>query len=119
VAQLLRHEVHGLGDVVEEGLVASAQIVQPRLTVGRQQEAVLRAAAVTGKAYVTVQAELGESGQLVQAELPLLRRRDELDHRRLEDVAQAVVGLDEVIARIQVAVVLQRERVAARRRVDA
>ena len=53
---------------------------------------------MTGKAHVTVQAVLRQSLPLVEPELPLLRRVDELEHVRHPDVAEPVLGLDEVVA---------------------
>src|SRR5215470_20050174 len=45
-SQLLGHEAHRRVDVVEEVLVAGAEVVEAGLAVGRLNEAVLRAAAV-------------------------------------------------------------------------
>ena len=56
---------------------------------------------------------------LVLAELALLGRGHEREHVRCVDVAQQETGFDEVIARVEIAVVLKRRAEAARRRVDA
>src|SRR5262252_561441 len=53
--QLLGHETHRRVDVVEEVLVAGAEVVEARLAVGRLHEAVLRAAAVAGEADVALE----------------------------------------------------------------
>ena len=105
--------------VAEEMLEARAQIVQPGLAVGRVAEPVLRASAVAREPHVALAAVPRKGVELVLPERPLLRRLHQLDHRLGVDVAEQVIGLDEVVARIQVAVVLERERVAACRRVDA
>lgn len=47
--QQVRHDVHGLLDVMEERLVSQTEIVQPRLTLGRVDEPVARALAEARK----------------------------------------------------------------------
>ena len=80
-----------------------------RLAVRGGGEAVLRAAAVAGEAHGAIQAEAGQGVAFVLAELLLLRRCDELEHVRHLDVAEQVVGLDIVVAGVEIAVVLERE----------
>ena len=63
------HDLHRPADVVEERLVAGAQVMLARLTVGGGREPVLRAAPVAGKPHVAVQAELGQGVQFVLPEL--------------------------------------------------
>ena len=105
--------------MVEEGLVPGAQVVEPGLTVGRLDEAVLGAAAVAGEPDVARAAVGGQGVALVEPEAALLFGRHELGHRGLRDVAELVRLLDEVVARVEVAVVLQGEGGAAGLRVDA
>ena len=50
------------------------------------------------EAHVAGQAVLREALALVEPELALARGRDQIDHVVLGDVAQQVVGFDEVIA---------------------
>src|SRR5271165_1964891 len=83
----LGHGAHRLLHVVEEELVAGAQVVLAALTVWRGGEAVLRAAAVAREAHVAVEAVLGQRVALVLTELDLFRGGYELLHRRLGDVA--------------------------------
>src|SRR5262245_30615758 len=101
----------------EEAQVASAEIVQPRFAVGGRQETVFRAAAVAGKAHLAASALRRQAVELGPAEARLLRRADQVGHVRLTDVAEPVLGLDEVIAGVEIAVVLERQRRAAGRRV--
>ena len=54
-----------------------------------------------------------------KAEALLLLGGDELEHVRLTDVSEEVARLDEVVARVEVAGVLEREREPARLGVDA
>ncbi len=96
-------------DVVEERLVAGAQVVEPGLAVGRRREAVLGAATVAREADVALEAVARQRVALVQPELALLIRGDELEHGQLADVAEPEPRLDEVVARVDVAVVLHDE----------
>jgi hypothetical protein len=57
--------------VVEEVLVAGAEVVQARLAVGSGDEAVFRAASVTGEADIAFPTEPGEGVAFVEPE-PLL-----------------------------------------------
>ena len=68
---------------------------------------------------VALTAEPGQRVTLVEPELPLLWRGDQLDHVLVLDVPELERGLHEVVARVQVARVLDRERQPARLRVHA
>ena len=104
------HRPHRFLYVMEEELEGRAEVVQARLAVGGAGEAVLRAASVAGEANVAFAAVARERVALVQAELPLLLGGDQIDEVPVGDVAQQVAGLDEVIARVDVTGVLERER---------
>ena len=93
----LAHIPHRLVDVMEEGQVSVAKVVEPGLTVGGPDEAVLGAAAVAGEAHVALPALAGELVALVISELLLARGGEQLHQRCLYDVAEPVAGLDEVI----------------------
>ena len=95
---------------MEEELEGRAEVVQPGLAVGGSGEAVLRAAAVAGEADVAFAAVARERVALVQPELLLLLGGDQIDEVPVGDVAEQVARLDEVIARVDVAGVLERER---------
>ena len=107
------HEFHRKINMVEEQLETGTQVIKPRIAVGGHEEAVLRALAVAGKAHVAFAAEIRQRVALVQAELQLLRRSEHLEHVCVLDVAQQELWLDEMIAGIQVAVVLNGQAGAA------
>ena len=119
VAQPLGHAPHGAVDVVKERLVAGAQVVQARLAVRCVDEAILGAAAMAGEADVALAAEGWEPVALVQAELPLPLRADQVEHVGVVDVAEPVPRFHEVVTAVEIAGVLQREREATRLRMDA
>ena len=100
----------GSVDVMEEILEADAQEIQAWFTRRGLDEAVLRTAPVAGEANVAVEAVLRQLVALVEPELHLLLRRDELEHVLFLDVAEAEPRLDEMIAGVEVASVLERER---------
>src|SRR5262245_42642610 len=104
---------------MEEGLVSGAEVVPPRVAVWRQGESVLRTAAVAGESYVAFAAIRRQSVPLVEPEPTLLLGGDELQHVRLPDVPEPVARFHEVVARVEVAVVLECKRLSARLRVDA
>ena len=106
--QQAHHQLHGLIDMMKECLVTGAQIVQAGLTIRGVDEAIFRTAAMTRDAHIAVQTILRQRVEFVAPELQLLIRRDQFNHVSLIGVAQLVLRLDEVIARIQIAVVLQR-----------
>ncbi len=103
-----------LVDVPEEGHVPGAQVVEPGLPVRRGQEPVLGALAVAREPDVALAAHPRQRVPLGRPERLLLRRPHQVHHRQLPDVPQAVLRLHEVVARVQVAVVLQRETGPAR-----
>jgi len=74
---------------------------------------------VAREADCTVAAVLRQRVALDEPESPLLLRGHELQHVHLLDVAEQVPGLDEVVARVEVPVVLERHRAAARLGEDA
>src|SRR6266550_4201538 len=116
--QELLHAAHRRIDVPEEDLVARTEVIQPRFAVGGLDEPVLRAAAVAREQERARAAVPRQRVPLIRPERTLLRRRNELEHALLVDVAEQVVGLDEMVARVQIPVVLHRESVSTRRGVD-
>src|SRR5271165_3708169 len=117
--QELSHHAPQRTGAGEEKLQSRAQIILPRLAVLRQREAVLWTAAVAQGAHRALAALFRQRVALGVAELAHLRRSDELDERRRRDIAQLLARLDEMIAGVDVAVVLQRRPIAAGRRMDA
>src|SRR3954468_22999766 len=72
LAEQRAHDPHRAVDMMEERLEARAEIVQARVTGGRLDEAVFRAAAVAGETDVAVEAVLGQRVSLGLTELNLL-----------------------------------------------
>jgi hypothetical protein len=62
---------------------------------------------VAGEAHLAPAAEPRECVPFGQAELRLLRGGDQVGHRLVADVAELAGGLHEVVARVQIAGVLQ------------
>ena len=115
----LGHQAHRPLRVREERLEPGAEPVEAGLTVGRQQDAVLGALAVAGEEVVAGAAEGGQCLFFGPPERALPLRAHELTDRRLEDVAEQVARVDEVVARVEVAVVLEGDALAAGRLQDA
>ena len=81
----------------EERLVAGAQVVESKLTVGGAREAVLGTLSIAGEADGTFPAVLGQGVALGIAEGALLGRSHELDHVGFENVPEEVAGLHEMV----------------------
>ena len=111
LAQEPGHDLHRPVDVAEIGLVPGAQVVQPRLPVGCQRESILRTLAVAGKPHVAASTVGRKRVAFGRTEGALLGRRDQFHDMGVLDVAQEVVGLDEVVARVDVTIVFECHRV--------
>ena len=61
MCQLVRHHIHRLGDMREEGFVSGTQIIQAGFAIGCLNKAVFRAAPVADKADVAGAAEETEN----------------------------------------------------------
>ena len=90
----------------EERLVASAQVIQPRLAIWCLDEAVLGTFTMTGEAHFALATVARQRVALVQPKLPLFVRCHEFDHMLLLDVAQQIFRFDKVITRVEVTVML-------------
>ena len=113
MAQLVGHEVHGGSGVGEEGAVGGAEIVERGIGLAGGEEAVLGAAAVAGEEPLALAALLGETVALGASEIGLAMAVGEGRERCVVDVAEAELREDEVVAAIEVAVVLHGKGVAA------
>mgnify|MGYP003573332050 CR=1 FL=1 len=67
------HDLHRKIDMVKKLFETGAQIVETRFAIRRDQEAVLRAFAVTGKTHIAFPAGARQGVAFVLAELHLLR----------------------------------------------
>ncbi len=115
----LGHQAHRSLRVREERLEPGAEPVEAGLTVGREQQAVLWALAVAGEEVLARAAEGGQRLLLGLPERALLLGAHEVADGGLEDVAEQVARIDEVVAGVDVAVVLERHPLAAGRLEDA
>jgi hypothetical protein len=107
------HETHVRVDVTKKPLVARAEVVKPVLSVWSLDKSVLRALAVAGELDVAIEAVLRKSFFFVAPKLPLLRRIHKRGQWSLHDIAEPVLGIHEVVAGVEVAVVLKSHRGSA------
>src|SRR5271156_2237562 len=69
---------------------------------------------MTGKAYFALPAITGQGSFLILTKLDLLRGGEQLDQMGFANVAQLVFGFYKMVAGIEIAVMLQGYRLAAR-----
>lgn len=103
------HPTHRFVHVMEKSFEPSTEIVETWLTLWRRQKPIFGTAAVTGKADLTGPAVAGQRIQFLLSKALLLGRRDQLDQRGLQNIAQPVSRFDKVIAGIEIAVVFDRQ----------
>jgi hypothetical protein len=115
----LCHSPHRRTRMGEEQLQAGAKVVLAWLAVTRECEPVLRTSAVAQRPDLTTLALRGKRIALVVSELALFGRGYKLQHVGLVNIAEPITRLDEVIAGVKVAIMLQRRAVAASRCMDA
>ena len=115
----LGHHRHGRARVHEEQFKPFAKIVLSGLPVARDGKPILGAATVAKVPHFAILALLCEQVAFVITELALLRRRHHLQESRLMDVAEKVFRLNEMVAGVEITVVLQRRSVPAGWGVDA
>ncbi len=104
------HVVHGGSRVVEERPVSFAEPVQTRLAIRGGEKSVLGAAPVAHEAHLALPTVRGERLFLDPPERSLGRALDQDRQLPAEHVAEAVSRVHEVVARVQVTVVLQSQR---------
>src|ERR1700720_1211168 len=73
--QKVRHELHGMVNMFEEGFVTGTKIVQARFSIRSVNEPGAGTLAVAGKLYLALPAVARQSVLFVIPELPLLIRR--------------------------------------------
>ena len=99
--------------MAEEEFVTRAQGVQPCVARLGGDKAVLRALAVAERAVLAAEALARQCVALGKAELQLPLRPEDVAQGIVSDISEQVFGVDEVVARVDVAVVLYDERLAA------
>jgi hypothetical protein len=114
----LGHRPHRWPRVSEKQLQARTEIVLTGLAVARECEPVLWTAAIAKRSDLATLALRSERIALVISELALFGRGDELQHVSLVNISQLITRFDEMIAGVEIAVVLQGRSVAAGRGVD-
>lgn len=117
--QLGSHKLHVGIDVLEKQLVSRAEIIQAFLPIRRTEEAVLRALTVAGKANLAFAAVFWERIPFILAELALLRGADQAQQGTINHVAQPVLRIDVMVARVEIAIVFDGHGVTARPTKDA
>ena len=106
------HEVHVRGGVAIEAAVAGAKIVETGISIAIVCETVFGTFAVTGKQHVALLALLRQGAVFEQTETLLLLAVEHLDESVLIDIAEPILGKDEVVAGIDVAVLLHHASVS-------
>ena len=91
--------------MVEETVIAFAQVIEARITISIEDEAILRTLAMTGKFIAAFSALTRKGAMLDVAELLLFRPIEHFGERLLANVAKFILGEHEMIARIDVSVV--------------
>jgi hypothetical protein len=99
--------------VQEETLQSSTEVVEARIAIGCLNETVFGAATVAHSQHFALPAITREGVALGCAEIPLHFALQQLVERRLPDIAQPVVAVDEVVARKEIAVVFEYRDLAA------
>ena len=115
LAQQTGHRPHVRIHVPEVGLQPGAEIVQSRLAIRRDKETMFGTLSVAFKQVSAFAAIPRKRGALVLSKPALLLRIHQLSERCFQDISEQVPRLDEVIAGVQVAIVLQRDTFAALR----
>ena len=94
--------------MLEEGFVTRTEIVQARFSIRSLNKPVAGALAVARELHFALQAVARQSVLFVIPELPLLIRRDQLHQVLFLDVAEKKLWFYKMIARIEIAIMLQR-----------
>ena len=119
--QLAPHVVHIGRDVVKELIKPSTEVIEPRLSILILCEAVLGTLAPAGEEVGTLSA-LPRQGIVLISPKPLLPRAiHHLYQRAFADISQLVLREDEVIAAVDIPIILHHAGVTAvlRHRADA
>lgn len=102
----------------EKGLESSTEVIQTRFAVGSHREAVLRTTTIAGKSDITFLAHAWQGSLFIATKSDLLRCSDKVNQRGVVDVAEFVIGFNEMVARIKIAIMFKDESRPASRRVD-
>ena len=101
----IAHEVHIGCHVVEETVIAFAQVIVTWITISIADKTILGTLSMTGKFIAAFPALARKGAVLDVAELLLFRPIEHFGERLLANVAKFILGEDKMIARIDVSVV--------------
>lgn len=90
--------------MMKKCFVPGTQVIQSWLSIGGGNEPIFGAFAVASKAHVTVQAILGQFFQFIPPKLMLAIATYQILYRLILKVAQLIIGFNEVITGVQIAV---------------
>ena len=113
VLQFVSHEIHVGGYVLEEAVIAEAEVVETGVAVAVAYEAVFGALAVAREKVVAFFALLWQHTAFHLGKFVLLGRIHHFGDGLVAKVAEQMFGIYEVVARIHVAIVLHNAGVAA------
>lgn len=99
--------------MVEEPVIAFAQVIETWITISIADEAILRALSMTGKFIAAFPTLTGKGAMLDVAESLLFRPIEHFGERLLANVAKFILGENEMIARINVSVVFHHSGMSA------
>ena len=91
----------------EKELVALAEVVQPRFSIGRCDKAILRTLSVADMQKLALSANPRERVPFVLPEFTLFIRSHKLDHGAFQDISEKVIRLHKMIAGIEITVMLR------------
>jgi hypothetical protein len=97
--------------VGEKAFEPCAQVVQPVFTIGRPENAILRAPSVTKFEEVTVPAIAGQGVPFELSEFSLSVTFEQIDQSGPTDIPEVVLPVNEVIASIEISIVLDHGNV--------
>ena len=84
----------------EKGLESITEVIQSRFAVGSRSKAVLGTTAIAGKSDIAFLAHGWKGGLFIATKSDLLRCGDEVNQRGVVDVAEFVIGFNEMVARV-------------------
>ena len=116
--QLLRHEFHRAVDMRKEHPVSLAQIIQTRLTLRSYSKPVFRTFTPAREKDRAFTAVFRKFFLFITSKLSLSFTINQLSERNCQDIAQQVVPVDKMIARVNIAVMFDHHCRSAYRRKD-
>ena len=113
MSKLVPYEPHRFVDVCKKGFGPCAQIIRPRLSRWRSDEAIFRAATVMHEPHFARTDVFGQRIALRHSKRPLLIADSDLRQRNIDDVPDLMSRFDEMIGPVNIAVLFYRTGFAA------